>query len=91
MVGEEWAAVADDFTAMRVFDGAATFSIKHVATGTYVVPEGTPAKGEINASGKVLYGYQLKVTLRGEYVITCTLPNVTITGTDAGDYDGHLV
>ena len=46
MVGEDWVAVADDFAAMRVFDGAATFSIKHVATDTYVVPEGTPAKGE---------------------------------------------
>ena len=43
-----------DFASMRVYDGGATFSIRHVANGTYVVPEGTPAKGEINATGKVL-------------------------------------
>ena len=86
-----WTAVADDFASMRVYDGGATFSIRHVANGTYVVPEGTPAKGEINATGKVLYGYQLKVTTRGQYEITYTLPNVTIIGADAGTYGVHTV
>ena len=91
MVDGTWAAVADDFSAMRVYDGAATFSIQHVATGAYVVPVGTVAKGEINAGGKVLYGYQLRATARGEYEITYILPNVTITGADAGTYGTHTV
>ena len=86
-----WAAVADDFDTMRVFDGAATFSIRDVATNVYVVREGTPAKGEINATGKVLYGYQLKVTAKGQYEITYTLPNVTVTGANAGTYGVHSV
>jgi hypothetical protein len=38
---------------------------------------------EINASGKVVYGYNLRVTAAGEYRIQFYAPNVTITGTDA--------
>lgn len=91
MVDGAWAAVSDGFDGLRVYDGSATFSIRHVASGAYAVPEGTLAKGEINATGKVVYGYQLKVAVRGEYEITYTLPNVTITGTDAGTYGTHTV
>ena len=49
---------------------SASFSVRRVATGAYVVPEGTPAKGEINATGRVVYGYQLKVTAKGQYEIS---------------------
>jgi hypothetical protein len=88
-----WTAIADTTEALRVFDGQATFSIQRVADGTYVVNPGTVAKGEINAAGRVVYGYQLKVMVKGQYTITYHLPNVNLTGTDIGSVsaDGHDV
>lgn len=70
----------------RVFDDEVTFSVKNVATGLYVVPEGTNPTAEINATGKVVYGYNLRVTSIGQYEITFTIPNVNITGVDAGTF-----
>jgi hypothetical protein len=76
---------------VRVYDPGATFSIQRVADGTYVVPPGTTAKAEINAGGAVIYGYSLRVTTAGQYLITYVTPNVTLTGTDGGSYDAHSV
>jgi len=70
----------------RVFDAAATFSVKNVATGVYAVPLGSNPTAEINATGRVVYGYNLRVTQAGLYEITFVLPNVDITGMDAGTY-----
>lgn len=70
----------------RVFDAGVTFSIKNVATGVYVVPVGSNPTAEINATGKVVYGYNLRVTAAGQYEITFVLPSVDITGVDAGVY-----
>lgn len=86
-----WVATPDAFDTLRVYDGRATFSIQNVTTGNFVVPPGTVAKGEINATGRVVYGYQLKVMSRGQYAITYDLPNVTLDGTDAGTFGDHWV
>jgi len=40
------------------------------------------AGGEINATGKIVYGYNLRVVEAGTYRITYTTPHVTITGCD---------
>jgi len=42
-----------------------------------------PAGGEINATGKIVYGYNLRVAENGTYRITYTTPNVTMTCLDA--------
>jgi hypothetical protein len=42
------------------------------------------AGGEINATGKIVYGYNLRVAEAGTYRITYTLPNVWVTACDAG-------
>jgi hypothetical protein len=44
-----------------------------------------PLKPEINATGKVVYGYQLIAPVPGQYLITFTMPNLTIAGCDVGD------
>ncbi len=80
-----------DVAAQRVYDGGATFSIQNDATGAYVVPEGTKATAEINATGSVVYGYNLRVTSAGSYTITFTIPTVSVTGTDAGTFTTHSV
>jgi hypothetical protein len=80
-----WSATAQILPA-RVFDSAVTFSVKNVTTGVYAVPEGTNPTAEINATGKVVYGYNLRVTAIGEYEITFVLPSVTITGVDDGTF-----
>jgi hypothetical protein len=67
------------FSTVRVFDSKVTFSIKNVATGAYVVQPGTPATAEINATGNVVYGYNLRVTAAGDYEITYVTPSVKIT------------
>ncbi len=46
------------------------------------------ATAEINATGRVVYGYNLRVTAAGVYTITFTFPNVTISGADAGTVVG---
>jgi hypothetical protein len=65
-----------------VFDGQARMEIRNV-NGTVVVPDG-PVSAEINATGKIVYGYNLRVTAGGTYLITFTVPNVTFDGCDAG-------
>lgn len=72
----------------RVWDQAAMLKIWKVGS------EDTPlvddaAGSEINATGRVVYGYNLRVTSMGDYVIQYTFPGVTVTGTDIGSYDVH--
>lgn len=68
-----------------VHDPKATLRIERV--GGAVVFEG-PAGGEINATGKIVYGYNLRVPAAGDYLITYTLPNVSLMSCDAGDCSG---
>ncbi len=86
-LGEQtgWTATAENLAA-RVFDAEVTFSVRNLATGTYVVPLGSNPTAEINATGKVVYGYNLRVTQAGQYQITFVLPSVDITGVDVGTY-----
>ncbi len=80
-----WYATAQ-YLPVRVFDAGVTFSVKNVATGEYDVPLGSNPTAEINATGKVVYGYNLRVSAAGQYEITFVVPNVDITGVDAGTY-----
>lgn len=75
----------------RVYDGGVTFGIKNDTTGAYVVALGTKASAEINATGNVVYGYNLRVTSAGSYTITYTVPTVTLTGSDGGTFNAHTV
>lgn len=85
-----WQAIPTTFGAepnlVRIYDSAVTLSIKNVATGAYSVPPGTSASAEINAKGAIVYGYNLRVGIAGQYEITYTIPNVDITGVDVGTY-----
>jgi len=45
----------------------------------------SPASAEVNATGKVVYGYNLRVPATGDYTITYTFPNVDVTGIDDGE------
>jgi hypothetical protein len=85
------AATPTTFTHVRVFDNAVTFSIQNVGTGAYVVDPGTKASAEINATGNVVYGYNLKVSTAGQYVISYNVPTAIVTGVDAGTYTDHSV
>jgi hypothetical protein len=84
-----WEAAPFAFGAdkpVRIYDSAVTFSIQNVATGAYVVQPGSNPTGEINSGGAITYGYNLRVAVAGEYDITFTIPNVDITGTNAGTF-----
>jgi hypothetical protein len=76
---------------VRVFDAGATFSVRNVGTGEYVVPLGTNPTAEINATGRVVYGYNLRVGTPGVYEIQFAIPSVTIMDVDVGDYTDHTV
>ena len=80
-----WDATAGNLP-VRVFDAGVTFSVKNVATGEYAVPVGSNPTAEINATGKVVYGYNLRVSAAGDYEITFVIPSVDITGVDVGTY-----
>jgi hypothetical protein len=80
-----------EYLPARVFDADVTFSVKNVATGVYVVPLESNPTAEINATGKVVYGYNLRVSAAGQYEITFVIPNVDITGVDVGTYTTDLL
>jgi hypothetical protein len=61
-----------------VFDAKATMEITK-SDGTVVALE-NPAGAEINATGKVVYGYNLRVTAAGPYLIKFTVPGVDFSG-----------
>lgn len=63
-----------------------TFSVLNLDTGQYAVQPGTNPTAEINATGKIVYGYNLRVSTAGNYRIQfTTTPAVTFTGVDDGD------
>lgn len=63
-----------------------SFSVQNKDTGVYAVPPGTNPTAEINATGKVVYGYNLRVSEAGNYRIQFTsTPSVTFTGQDAAN------
>jgi hypothetical protein len=67
-----------------VHDAGMQLSVQNLDTGQFVVPLG-PIAPEINATGKIVYGYNLRVTAAGNYRIRFnSTPLVTFTGCDAG-------
>jgi len=76
-----------------VFDPSAKLRIEQLVNGVPVSPavyNGT-ASGEINATGKIVYGYNLRVTSAGTYRITYTFNNVNLAGDcNAGDCSGNV-
>jgi hypothetical protein len=74
-----------------VHDAGMQISVENLDTGAFVVPL-QPIAPEINATGKIVYGYNLRVTAAGKYQIRFnTTPAVTFTGTDVpnGKNDTH--
>ncbi|SDX13773.1 hypothetical protein, partial [Thiocapsa roseopersicina] len=68
-----------------VHDADITFSVLNLDTGMYAVPPGTSPTAEINATGKVVYGYNLRVGVAGRYRIQFTSSAlVQFGGVDAG-------
>jgi hypothetical protein len=76
-----WEAAPSDVGAI-VHDPAATLKIVRIVDGS-VAYEGI-AGAEINATGKIVYGHNLRVGEPGMYRITYTLPNVTLNGCEEG-------
>jgi hypothetical protein len=70
-------------------DAGITFSVLNRDTGVYAVQPGTNPTAEINATGKVVYGYNLRVSAAGTYRIRFYAPSVTFTGVDAGTFDAN--
>ncbi len=65
-----------------VHDAGMQISVQNLDTGAFVVPLQSIAP-EINATGKVVYGYNLRVPTVGTYQIRFnSSPEVTFTGTD---------
>ena len=72
-----------------VHDAGMQLSVENLDTGVFVVPL-QPIAPEINATGKIVYGYNLRVETVGNYRIRfASTPAVTFTGTDVGTFDGH--
>jgi len=82
----------DDGTfAAVVFDPSARLRIERLVDGVPVSPaayNGT-ASGEINATGKIVYGYNLRVQLAGTYRITYTFNNVSLEDCNTGVCGGN--
>jgi hypothetical protein len=63
----------------RVWTAGATLRIYPQDTPSAPVYAG-PASAEINSTGRVVFGYNLRVKAAGAYVIEYTFPGVTLTG-----------
>jgi hypothetical protein len=85
-----WVATPDQFVPAEwvVHDKYMMLSVEHLASGTFPVPLQAIAP-EINATGKVVYGYNLRVSAAGTYRIRFYAPSVTFTGVDAGTFDAN--
>ena len=84
------------FPEVRVWDANATLSIKNLTTSAYVY--NGPAAAEINATGRVVYGFNwgtsssVGLPTAGTYLLTFAAPNVTIAGVNVGTVvDAHTV
>lgn len=75
-----------DFAETRVWDADASLKIYNKDTGAVVT--NATATAEINATGRVVYGYNLRVTTAGTYTIEFRTTNVEMT--NATGEDGHL-
>jgi len=72
-----------------VHDAGMQLSVMNLDTGATVVPL-APIAPEINATGKIVYGYNLRVSAAGKYEIRFnSTPAVTFTGVDAGGFDAN--
>jgi len=81
-----WTAIPKDVgqASWVVHDAGMQISVQNLDTGAFVVPL-QPIAPEINATGKIVYGYNLRVTAAGKYQIRfSSTPAVTFTGCDAG-------
>ncbi len=67
-----------------VHDSDAQMTIRN-ASGVVVASE-SPIAPEINATGKIVYGYNLRVPTAGAYTIEFSMPNVIFDGVDAGTF-----
>jgi hypothetical protein len=71
-----------------VHDAGMQISVQNLATEAFVVPLQQIAP-EINATGKIVYGYNLRVTAVGKYQIHFYAPTVEFKGTNVGTFDAH--
>lgn len=72
-----------------VYDPGMQISVQNLDKGYFVVPLQLIAP-EINATGKIVYGYNLRVSEAGNYRIRFnTSSAVTFTGVDAGTFDSN--
>jgi len=85
-LGNEVAA----FGEVRVWNSGVTLDIR--SSDSTVVDE-DPFSAEINATGRVVYGFNWQNPVAGTYTITVTAPTISIDETDAGDVsaDHHTV
>lgn len=72
-----------------VHDAGMQLSVLNLDTGVFAVPL-QPIAPEINASGKIVYGYNLRVSAAGNYQIRFnSTPVVTFANVDAGTFDAN--
>ncbi len=84
--GGYYATSVNPFQETRVWDADASLTIYNKATGAVVT--NAAATAEINATGRVVYGYNLRVTTAGTYTIEFRTTNVKMT--NATGEDGRL-
>jgi hypothetical protein len=70
------------YDELRVYDDQAYMTITNVDTDEVIVDG--PASSEVNATGRIIYGYNLRVTTAGTYRIQFMFPNVNIVDKDGG-------
>lgn len=80
------------YDEVRVYDAYAWLKIYNLDNPDDPIVDG-PAGAEINSTGRIVYGHNLRVNSAGTYVIEFTAPNVDIIAYDAGTVsdDGTMI
>lgn len=89
--GSGWTDIPMDVgqASWVVHDAGMQISVQNLDTGAYAVPL-QPIAPEINATGKIVYGYNLRVSAAGNYRIRFnSTPAVTFAGVDVGTFDAN--
>lgn len=81
-----WASLPNDaFAETRIWTEGTWLRVYPAGNPDQAVVD-EPASAEINATGRVVYGYNLRVADIGLYTLEYTFPNVTVASTNHGGY-----
>ena len=84
------ASYPDDYSVVRVYDADGWLKVYKVGDPDHPIVD-EAASAEVNSTGRIVYGYNLRVVEQGSYVLWFSFPNVPISGSNGGTFTTNTV